>query len=68
MARHHYEEHNNASEDDWTTEPMQDAASEGEVNQIYTSGGINPSKRRRIEMLQEERVLRKSLREVFDED
>lgn len=54
-------------EEEWLADGEFDS-SENESSVIYKSSGINPSKRRRIEMMQEERELQKALREVFDDE
>ena len=64
-------QHDQASdpvEEDFLADGEFASASEVEDARIYRSSSISPSKRRRIEMLQEERELQKALREVFDDD
>lgn len=54
--------------EDWMPEQQANDSSEVEEAIIHKRVGIDPKKRRRIEMMQEERELRRSLREVFDDD
>jgi len=64
-------QHDQASdpvEEDFLADGEFESSSEVEDARIYKSSSISPSKRRRIEMMQEERELQKALREVFDDD
>lgn len=54
--------------DDWMVETESEDSAEIEEAIIHKRSGIDPNKRRRIEMMQEERELRRALREVFDDD
>lgn len=53
--------------DDWLGElPLEDM--EREESMIYNRNQIDHRKRRRIEMMQEERELKRLIGDVFDED
>lgn len=68
MARNpRHDQASDQVEEEWLADGEFDS-SEDESSVIYKSSGINPSKRRRIEMMQEERELQKALREVFDDE
>lgn len=68
MARNpRHDQTSDQVEEEWLADGELDS-SEDESSVIYKSSGINPSKRRRIEMMQEERELQKALREVFDDE
>lgn len=54
--------------EDWMLESDSDESDDLEEAVIRKRSSIDPHKRRRIEMMQEERALQKALREVFDED
>ena len=68
MARNpRHDPTSDAVDEEWLADGEFDSADE-ESSVIYKSSAINPSKRRRIEMMQEERELQKALREVFDDE
>lgn len=68
MARNpRHDQTSDPVDEEWLADGEFDSAEE-ESSVIYKSSGINPSKRRRIEMMQEERELQKALREVFDDE
>lgn len=56
------------AKEEWLPDGEVERTAEAGDTRIYKSSGINPGKRRRLEMMQEERELQKALREVFDED